>query len=467
MRGSFQRNEPVISFFVMAPSVRESVVKNTKIVFVLGGATLLMVASLAGATGFNGKWDDDNKYLNNQYGRQRDIHNVALGIIVCSLVSAIFFLIAGATVMICPASRAAHLGLYIVAIIIFFGAAAAEILGLVWTWYGDTMIYSVYNYYDKDADFKKYVDTYTVEYPKRYGTFVQLVQQQYGPLMTETFCNNTAEILKLPGIDRETYKTQIGGIELLIGAGMWTLETCQKQAADEANKAFIDHVTSVMLANMSVDPTVLFTPQKAMSITDPVPKAVNEILTLLYALNLADIHVQVPGSDSDPDSPSYIDWSNFLQPYYQFNKDQKKYELKYISPVALNWTGMILDSTLIGSDPCIYLFDDKYEWDAIGGWSADEFKKVWCWNYRKQIVAEKEWNPDGKRSAEEIQKREAQKSRQEQGSDSLTAFYQCNSILLGLQVAAFIVVFIALCVHAATIKRLDFAYKPMANENEV
>lgn len=466
MRGSFQRNKPVISFFVMAPSVRESVVKNTKIVFVLGGATLLMVASLAGATGFNGKWDDDNKYVNNQYGRQRDIHNVALGIIVCSLVSAIFFLIAGATVMICPASRAAHLGLYIVAMIIFFGAAAAEILGLVWTWYGDTMIYSVYNYYDKDADFKKYVDTYTEEYPERYGAFFNASLTQFQGQIVEYFCNNTERIMNITNIagPNGEYTKQVTQIKLAMNMPNWATQ-CPTLAAQggEEFQAFMQYATTLMLGVMGVN----LDPTTAMSITDPVPKAVNQILTLLYTLNLTDIHVQVPGSDSDPNSPSYIDWSNFMQPYYQFNTTKKEYELKYISPVALNWTGMILDSTLIGSDPCIYLFDDKYEWDAIGGWSADQFKKVWCWNYRKQIVAEKEWNPDGKRSAEEIQKREAQKSRQEQGSDSLTAFYQCNSILLGLQVAAFIVVFIALCVHAATIKRLDFAYKPMANENEV
>lgn len=465
MRGSFQRNEPVISFFVMTPSVRESVVKNTKIVFVLGGATLLMVASLAGATGFNGKWDDDNKYLNNQYGRQRDIHNVALGIIVCSLVSAIFFLIAGATVMICPASRAAHLGLYIVAIIIFFGAAAAEILGLVWTWYGDTKIYSVYNYYDKDADFKNYVDTYTKEYPTQYQKFFTTALTQFQGKIVEYFCNNTEQIMKIPGIDgpNNEYLNLTTQIRMDMQTDDWPTQ-CPQMAAQggEEFKNFMEYARTLILGGMGVE----LDPTKAMSITDPVPKAVNQILTLLYALKLADIHVQVPGSDSDPESPLYIDWSNFRQPYYELN-EEKKYELKYISPVALNWTGMILDSTLIGSDPCIYLFDDKYEWDAIGGWSAEEFKKVWCWNYRKQIVAENEWNPDGKRSAEEKQKREAQKSRQEQGSDSLTAFYQCNSILLGLQVAAFIVVFIALCVHAATIKRLDFAYKQMANENEV
>ena len=430
--------------------------KNTKVTFVLGGATLLMVAALAGATGFNGKWDDDNKYINRQYGRRGDIHKVALAMIICSLFAAVFFLISGAAVMLSPVSRRIHIGLYITSIVIFFGAAAAEILGLVWTQYGDVMLYSVYNYYDKDADFKKYVDTYTKMYTEQYTAFVQYAMATFSPNMTLKFCTETEKILPL--LDKDTYGTQITKIEAAIKLGAWTLEICKAETQKPENKEFANHVIVRMMAQMGVDAAILLDPTEAMTMEDAVPPAVNEILHLLAATKLASVNVTVPTVD--------IEWSNYMQPYYALDQDGK-YTLKHIAPVAMNWTGMILDSTLISGDPCVYQFDNSYEWGSIGGWSAEEFKKVWCWNYRKQILDEEKWLAKEKRSEEDIRKRNAKRERKERGSDSLTAFYEVNSILLGLQVAAFVLLFIALIVHTATIKRLDFAYKPMENANEV
>ena len=428
--------------------------KNTKVTFVLGGATLLMVVALAGSTGFNGKWDDDNKFINRQYGRRGDIHKVALAIIICSLIAAVFFLLSGAAVMLSPVSRRIHIGLYITSIVIFFGAAAAEILGLVWTQYGDVRLYSVYNYYDKDDEFKKYVDTYTKMYTEQYSAFVQYAMKTFSPNMTVEFCTKTSDILPL--LDQEKYKTQIAQIKLAMGAQLWTLEFCKAETQKEENKEFANHVIVVMMSMMGVDANILLDPEEAMTMNDAVPPGVNEILHLLAATKLAPVNVTVPTD---------IDWSNYMQPYYILQNG--KYVFRTIAPVAMNWTGMILDSTLISGDPCVYLFDNTYEWGSIGRWSAEEFKKAWCWNYRKQNLDEEKWLNEKKRSEEDILKRRAKKVREEQGSDSLTAFYEVNSILLGLQVAAFVVLFIALIVHAATIKRLDFAYKPMANDNEV
>ncbi|OHT16517.1 hypothetical protein TRFO_41754 [Tritrichomonas foetus] len=104
-----------------------------------------------------------------------------------------------------------------------------------------------------------------------------------------------------------------------------------------------------------------------------------------------------------------------------------------VASCVINWNS----STVIGVDPCNF---DLHASECIGGWNSKNFKNYWCYAFRinrtySQKVAEMTEN--------EKLKYDAEKNRQKINVDSFSAFYEINSIFLGLNCAGFFIVMLA------------------------
>ena len=412
-----------------------------------------MVIGLFGAAAANGKWDDDNKWVNRQIGRQNDLHILALTIVVVALVSGVFLLLGGLVYCCAPAKHCCQIGLYTFALFLWIGCLAAEVLGLDWSKYGDgrtpITLYGLYDFHD-NADFNKYVNTYTVAYPQTYNK----LYEQFQPVLMLAFCGKYMDPTTSEAVKAEL--RNVGGDNLVLN-----LDTASSNWGTDPQKC-VGTIATLTQTEQGLVLTAILTllgldsaernilaniNDAAMSLADAVPKAINPILKLLYGLGQAEVLVQVP---------EQLDWSDYLQPYAKPGTTETN-RLSYVSPVALNWTAMILDETLIGPDPCVYLFDNSVMLDSIGGWDAEDFKKVWCWNYRKQVYQENEWLAGGDRTWQDVYRRASTQRRDEMIYDSWWAFYMYNAIFLGVQVTGFVVTIVAGFMHMCSLDRFGVA----------
>ena len=437
--------------------VPKGAAKNMLISFLLGFGSLVMVIGLFGAAAANGKWDDDNKWVNRQIGRQNDLHILALTIVVVALVSGVFLLLGGLVYCCAPAKHCCQIGLYTFAFFLWIGCLAAEVLGLDWSKYGDgrtpITLYGLYDFHD-NADFNKYVNTYTVAYPQTYNK----LYEQFQPVLMLAFCGKYMDPTTSEAVKAELADPSItGGVELVrkldAEASNWGTDPQKCVGTITATLTQLEQglVLTAILTLLGLDSAeqniLANINDAAMSLSDAVPKAINPILKLLYGLGQAEVLVQVP---------EQLDWSDYLQPYAKPGTTETN-RLSYVSPVALNWTAMILDETLIGPDPCVYLFDNSVMLDSIGGWDAEDFKKVWCWNYRKQVYQENEWLAGGDRTWQDVYRRTSTQRRDEMIYDSWWAFYMYNAIFLGVQVTGFVVTIVAGFMHMCSLDRFGVA----------
>ena len=437
--------------------VSKGAAKNMLISFLLGCGSLVMVIGLFGAAAANGKWDDDNKWVNKQMGRQNDLHILALTIVVLALVSGVFLLLGGLVYCCAPAKHCCQIGLYTFAFFLWIGCLAAEVLGLDWSKYGDgrtnwgdgtSPIASYYDFHD-NADFNKYVNTYTTAYPAAYKE----LYDQFTQILPGVFCQMFLADSSDTGKPAQALKGVTGGDTVLNDLkgqmSQWTDPTtaplqCAQYISQQQSTAPIVQAAALVLLGLNLTEIGNLAPEVGMSFSDAVPKAINPILKLLYGLGQAEVLVQVPDN---------LDWSDYLQPYVKPGQT----DLANVSPVALNWTAMILDKTLIGSDPCVYLFDNSVMLDSIGGWDAEDFKRVWCWNYRKQVYQENEWLAGGDRTEVDVYRRASTQKRDAMIYDSWWAFYMYNALFLGMQVTGFVVTIVAGFMHMCSLDRFGVA----------
>lgn len=98
-----------------------------------------------------------------------------------------------------------------------------------------------------------------------------------------------------------------------------------------------------------------------------------------------------------------------------------------------------------GLDPCNYYFDDSSS-TCIGGWSVGNFKNYWCYLYRQRRDTN---NTLKKKNENEKIEYLAEKTRNYNSVTSYAAFYEINTIFLGLNCAGFFVLLIAIFLNMA------------------
>jgi hypothetical protein len=125
-----------------------------------GGTALFAIALFISMT-YNAWWDDCNFWRNQQFGRQRRIHNYAILIVFSSLFSLLFLIAAIVFRLSRPDHRTVTFFLCLASFILGFVVTILQGVALEYTTYGDAHLSTQYAYYEFDKDFREYVDRYT------------------------------------------------------------------------------------------------------------------------------------------------------------------------------------------------------------------------------------------------------------------------------------------------------------------
>jgi hypothetical protein len=159
--------------------------KSQFLEYLLGGGTSIYAVGLLGACAYNGLWDDDNYWRNYQLGRQFTIHQLAVSIIVLSIVSILCLLCALAVRFSSPDSRNFRLVSYIVSFVVALGVIGTQGYALWMTTYGDYHVSSEYDYYNSSSEFKEYYDKYGVPNPETFGSLDSPVLPDFDELLED------------------------------------------------------------------------------------------------------------------------------------------------------------------------------------------------------------------------------------------------------------------------------------------
>lgn len=136
----------------------------------------------------------------------------------------------------------------------------------------------------------------------------------------------------------------------------------------------------------------------------------------------------------------YYPFEAFMIPYYSSGK------LVHVPSCRLAAEPFgVLSGNFPGIDPCNYVIDDS-NGRCIGGWSVGNFKNYWCYEYRHS----RDFNKTVRqKSAEDLWKYSAEKNRAYASVTSYNAFYEINTIFLGLNCAGFFVTLIGIFLNMA------------------
>jgi hypothetical protein len=141
-----------------------------------------------------------------------------------------------------------------------------------------------------------------------------------------------------------------------------------------------------------------------------------------------------------------LDMSQYMQPYVQWVYADV-YEHRTIAPCVFNWTSLALSTKMMGLDPCLYSIGDNDALKCIGSWTGEKFQLFWCAAYRLQVVDIKRWRDDGDKTDIDLQKRTATDQVSYWSLDSLSAFYRHTTLLMYMQIAAFVLTTLGLVGH--------------------
>jgi hypothetical protein len=150
-----------------------------------------------------------------------------------------------------------------------------------------------------------------------------------------------------------------------------------------------------------------------------------------------DINDYRPAGDSP--IPVTIDLPDYPQ-YYSRATVGTNFNHLSISPVAMNWTRMVLDGKLKGPNPCNYDIVDGDAAATIGKWTASKFKDYWCQEYTRQVIDFNKWRTKDNMGQVDIVKRNATYAREQNAVSSMAAFYRHNTYFIYIQVAGFLCV---------------------------
>lgn len=129
---------------------------------------------------------------------------------------------------------------------------------------------------------------------------------------------------------------------------------------------------------------------------------------------------------------------DFMIPY-SYNGD-----IAYVPSCNLSNKGILMGS-FTGIDPCNYVIVGSNS-KCIGGWNVDNFKNYWCYLYRQTRDTNKTIR---KKNDKEKLEYYAEKTRNFISVTSYAAFYEINTIFLGLNCAGFFVLLISIFLNMA------------------
>jgi hypothetical protein len=126
--------------------------------FLKGGSTAVLLVGLFGAVAFNALWEDDNKWRNLQFGRQRTTHRLAVSIVTLSLFAFLAVLGGLLASIILPVLRqhtiiCSAVGYLLCVIVIALQGAAIS-----YTEYAPALIPTEYNYREQYSEFASYLE---------------------------------------------------------------------------------------------------------------------------------------------------------------------------------------------------------------------------------------------------------------------------------------------------------------------
>jgi hypothetical protein len=134
--------------------------KDRLLKYVIGGGTWILLIGLLGSVAYNGLWDDDNKWTNLSFGRQRQTHAYAVATIVMALLA--FLVIAGALAIsvLVPSLKLVELILWAAGYALTVIVIAVQGAGLGYTTYAVGLVQDEFNYLEQYDEFKEYVGAY-------------------------------------------------------------------------------------------------------------------------------------------------------------------------------------------------------------------------------------------------------------------------------------------------------------------
>jgi hypothetical protein len=141
-------------------SLRKSLRRYRLLQYFIGGGVSVLLVGLLGSAAYNGLWDDDNRWINHQYGRQYAIHRFAIGIVTVSIFSFLAIIGAFSIELFLPLMKCLKYGLWASGFCLAIGAISVEGAARNYTYNGEHPIPSEIDYY-RDQDFRDFYDTYT------------------------------------------------------------------------------------------------------------------------------------------------------------------------------------------------------------------------------------------------------------------------------------------------------------------
>lgn len=415
--------------------MRKPIQKNTYVEFFMGGGATILALGLIGAAVVNGNWDEANTFTNYNYGDQWTVHNIACSIIGLALFSCIFAILAVWFGLTNPEGRCVQYVLWGASLAVFIGTIVTEILCLSYTQYGENRPNRYY--LDEDEDLRKYIELYYQVTEKQGKEYKETVLKPLADFWYMKKCNMTAYGPK------ENWDAAFQGVSPEAYFG-WCM-TKSHDAMDNLNEKCNEE--EVFGENCVVGSESFR--------GDPIPQVVDRLVVLMSAIGMLPVSSSAPGAGDKVISPLNKKAYSFTldEDGYMMYFEGRKMEGKTVPHVILNWTGMIMDGTIMTHDPCNYMFDNSYQIAAIGHWDAEKFRKYWCKEYRRQVHDMAMRDEDGELSDLDDMKRTAMEHRAKQ-TVSIYALYEMNAIMLGIQVTGFVVIIVALFFDVGTQDRL-------------
>jgi hypothetical protein len=143
--------------------------------------------------------------------------------------------------------------------------------------------------------------------------------------------------------------------------------------------------------------------------------------------------------DRNFSAPRYadLDWSDYFVEYANTSTTPPNNSAR-VAPCALNWAAIAaVPLRFLGGDPCMFEFTDTDVLGCIGGWSAQNFQRFWC--YASRVKQDQDEFEEENKDFSARQKRSVTKQVSWSSVDSLSAFYRHNTYLIGMLVASLIV----------------------------
>ena len=127
--------------------------------FFMGGGALALIISCAITIGYDAIYFQENKYMLSIYGVQQTLHLLII-LMMTFAVFTIVFLLVYVIFALGNSTSPARVIFLVLWGLMFIALFICQIITVSKTKYGDTVISSIYNYYNTSDEFKEYVDSF-------------------------------------------------------------------------------------------------------------------------------------------------------------------------------------------------------------------------------------------------------------------------------------------------------------------